>query len=84
MRVVLFCFGVNKCKEKTARFGDSHGSVASFGFNKLQIYYEALDCTITTDTTAYFKLVSVVKSVVSNSNCVTPEELITWYDKDIN
>ena len=43
-----------------------------------------IDLTRMTDTTVYSKLVSVVTSVMSDSNCVTPEELIIWYDKDIN
>ena len=30
------------------------------------------------------KLVSLIKSVVSSSNLVTPEELITLYNRDIN
>ena len=57
---------------------DSHSSVVNCSINKCQIYYKTLGLTTTTDNvtrmTAYFKLVPVVKSVVSGSNPVTPEE----------
>ena len=40
-------------RKPPARFNDSHGSEVNSGNNKCQIYYEALDSTITT-TSAQF------------------------------
>ena len=83
---------VLKRKKPRDRSDDRHDSVATFGLNYRQIYDEALDVTITTisdrfeedGTTVNFKLISLLKSVVSSSNPVIPKKVVTVYDKDIN
>ena len=79
-------------RKPPTRFEHSYGSDANFRSNYRQTYFEALDSTITTisdrfdqdGTSIYFKIVSLLSSVVLGSDPVIPEELSTLYDKDIN
>ena len=87
---VLFYVQTDRKRKLSARFDDSHGSVTNFGISQHQIYYETRDSAITTDNLTRVAQVHILNQCpCSNQWCqastsVTPEELITLYDKDIN